>query len=62
MERLNFKLAASAVMIICAANGAQVAAGGQQEVNAQSNHNGRFDDFDRLEAGRGAVRVRRREG
>ena len=23
MERLNFKLAASAVMIICAANGAQ---------------------------------------
>lgn len=46
MERLNFKLAASAVMIICAANGAQ-AARGQQEVNAQSNHNSRFDDFDR---------------
>ena len=46
MERFNFKLAASAVMIICAANGAQ-AAGGQQEVNAQSNHNSRFDDFDR---------------
>ncbi len=47
MERLNFKLAASAAMIICAANGAQGAAGGQQEVNAQSNHNSRFDDFDR---------------
>ena len=47
MERLNFKLAASAVMIICAANGAQAAAGEQQEVNAQSNHNSRFDDFDR---------------
>ena len=45
MERLNFKFAASAVMIICAANGAQ-AGGGQQEVNAQSNHS-RFDDFDR---------------
>ena len=27
MERFNFKLAASAVMIICAANGAQAAAG-----------------------------------
>ena len=45
MVRLNIKLAASAVMIICAANGAQ-AGGGQQEVNAQSNHS-RFDDFDR---------------
>ena len=47
MERFNFKLAASAVMIICAANGAQAAAGKQQEVNAQANSNSRFDDFDR---------------
>ena len=47
MERLRFKLAASAVMIICAANGAQAApAGEQQDVNSQSYHS-RFDDFDR---------------
>ena len=41
MERMNFKLAASAVMIMCAANGAQAVPRGQQEVNAQSNHNSR---------------------
>ena len=46
MERLNFKLAASAVMIICVVNGAQ-AGGGQQAVNAQANSTSRFDDFDR---------------
>jgi Collagen triple helix repeat (20 copies) len=45
MERRNFKLAASAVMIICVANGVQ-AAGGLQE-NTQANSNSRFDDFDR---------------
>ena len=47
MERLNFKLAASAVMIICAANGAQAAAGEQQNGNSQSSYHSRFDDFDR---------------
>ena len=47
MERLRFKLAASAVMIICAASGAQAAPGGeQQNGNSQSFHS-RFDDFDR---------------
>jgi Collagen triple helix repeat (20 copies) len=49
MERVVYRVAASAVIVICAARGAQAAAaaGEGQGFNEQSSY-ARFDDFDRL--------------
>ena len=49
MERVVFKFAASAAIVMCAVGGAQAAAaaGEQQEISVQGNHSSRFDDFDR---------------
>ena len=49
MERVVFKFAASAAIIMCAVGGAPVAAaaGEQQEISVQANHSSRFDDFNR---------------